>query len=178
MGYIHKRLNHNDMKTFIFILLTIIYAMDMSAQTKGRQFVEEGKYWDCGSEHWNNPLKYNDQSGEFFHLIIGAVLGGMINWIAGFWGTSSATIAISSFVSGAAIGGAAGVSGGFVTGFGNSLIDGNSFSKPLGQGCLDGLIGGVGSGLIGGITGGIHAQLDGRRFWDGATLISVKYYIM
>jgi len=40
------------MKTFTFILLTIIYAMDMSAQTTGRQFVEEGKYWDCGSEHW------------------------------------------------------------------------------------------------------------------------------
>lgn len=169
----------------------------------------------------NNPLKYTDPSGEFFHLIIGAALGGIVNWVAngcrwnakglgyfgvgalagffssgigagissslpvaggaaggfsaGFWGTSSATIATSSFLSGAAIGGAAGITGGFITGFGNSLIDGNSFSKSLGKGCLDGLIGGVSSGLIGGLVGGIHAQLEGRRFWDGA---KVNEYIL
>ncbi|NJK98742.1 MAG: hypothetical protein HC905_30910, partial [Bacteroidales bacterium] len=28
----------------------------------------------------NNPLIYTDPSGEFFHLIIGAVIGGIINW--------------------------------------------------------------------------------------------------
>ena len=29
----------------------------------------------------NNPLKYTDPSGEFFHLIIGAALGGIVNWM-------------------------------------------------------------------------------------------------
>ena len=29
----------------------------------------------------NNPLKYTDPSGEFFHLIIGAAIGGMMNWM-------------------------------------------------------------------------------------------------
>ncbi len=166
----------------------------------------------------NNPLKYADPSGEIFHLVVGALIGGMTNWMihdcqwnakglgyfgvgaaagflsagvgagvcsslpvagstaggfsAGFWGTSSATIATSSFVSGAAIGGAAGFSGGFITGFGNSLVDGNSFFKSLYNGGVDGLMDGATAGLIGGLASGIEASLDGRRFWDGATLIS------
>lgn len=161
----------------------------------------------------NNPLKYTDPSGEFFHLIIGAALGGIVNWVAngcrwnakglgyfgvgalagflssgigagicsslpvaggaaggfsaGFWGTSSATIATTSFLSGAAIAGSAAAIGGFVSGFGNSLVDGNSFSKSLGKGCLDGLIGGVSSGLIGGLIGGLHAVNEGRTFING-----------
>ena len=28
----------------------------------------------------NNPLKYVDKDGEFFHLIIGAIVGGIFNW--------------------------------------------------------------------------------------------------
>ena len=28
----------------------------------------------------NNPLIYNDKNGEFWNLIIGAVIGGIINW--------------------------------------------------------------------------------------------------
>jgi RHS repeat-associated protein len=28
----------------------------------------------------NNPLKYTDPSGEFWHLVIGAAIGGTINW--------------------------------------------------------------------------------------------------
>ena len=28
----------------------------------------------------NNPLKYNDPSGEFWNIIIGAVIGGVVNW--------------------------------------------------------------------------------------------------
>ncbi len=29
----------------------------------------------------NNPLKYTDSTGEFWHLIIGTVIGGVINWV-------------------------------------------------------------------------------------------------
>ena len=28
----------------------------------------------------NNPLKYTDPDGEFVHIIIGAAIGGVINW--------------------------------------------------------------------------------------------------
>ena len=30
----------------------------------------------------NNPLKYTDPSGEFWHLIIGGLIGGITNWLA------------------------------------------------------------------------------------------------
>ncbi len=30
----------------------------------------------------NNPLKYSDENGEFWHLIIGAAIGGFANWLA------------------------------------------------------------------------------------------------
>lgn len=178
------------------------------------QLPENSQSYNRYSYCLNNPLKYTDPTGEFFHLIIGSALGGMINWMmhdcqwnakglgyfgvgaaagflssgigagvcsslpvagstaggffAGFWGTSSATIATTSFLSGAAIAGSAAAIGGFVSGFGNSLVDGNSFSKSLGKGCLDCLIGGVSSGLIGGLIGGISAYSEGRRFGDGA----------
>ena len=162
----------------------------------------------------NNPLKYTDPSGEFWHLIIGAAVGSVFNWLvhgcqfnakglgyfgtgalagalaagvgagisstlpvmggtsggfaAGFWGTNAATVATSSFLSGAAVGGSAGFASGLVTGFGNALLDESSFTKALGAGGIDGLVGGISGGLIGGIFGGVSASIDGRRFWDGA----------
>ncbi|HLP05342.1 MAG TPA: glycohydrolase toxin TNT-related protein, partial [Paludibacter sp.] len=30
----------------------------------------------------NNPFKYTDPSGEFWHIIIGAIIGGAINWVS------------------------------------------------------------------------------------------------
>ena len=30
----------------------------------------------------NNPLKYTDPDGEWVHLVVGAVIGGTINWLA------------------------------------------------------------------------------------------------
>ncbi len=31
---------------------------------------------------WNNPLKFSDPSGEWIHLVIGAVVGGVFNWVS------------------------------------------------------------------------------------------------
>jgi len=31
---------------------------------------------------WNNPLKYTDPSGEWIHLVFGAAIGGVVNWLA------------------------------------------------------------------------------------------------
>ena len=89
---------------------------------------------------------------------------------AGFWGKATAKMASSSFLSGAAIGAGIGVSAGFISGFGNALIRNKSFGQALGQGGLDGLIVGAISAVSVGIAGGMDAALDGRRFWDGATV--------
>ena len=86
---------------------------------------------------------------------------------AGFLGTAAAKTAATSFISGAAIGGGAGGTGGFITGFGNGLLGGKNFRQSLGQGALYGL-GGLASGAtIGGIVSGISAAWDGRNFFNG-----------
>jgi hypothetical protein len=72
---------------------------------------------------------------------------------------------------GAAIGAAGGLAGGFVSGVGNGLVGGDNIGKSLGNGVRDGLIGAASGGILGGIAGGSDAVRDGRRFWDGATVV-------
>ena len=157
----------------------------------------------------NNPLVYVDENGEFWHLIIGAIVGGVINWISngarldakglGYFavgavagavgagvgsgvsaslaggtfagGFMSTSVAVSSsFINGAAIGAASGLGAGFVGGFGNGLVGGKNIGQAFGSGITNGLIGMGMGGVIGGLSGGIDAVIDGRRFWDGATV--------
>ena len=89
---------------------------------------------------------------------------------AGFVGSSTAMTAASSFASGAAMGGGAGFSAGFTTGFGNGLMQGHNFEQAFGSGLRDGLIGGFSGAILGGMWGGIDAAIDGRRFFDGASV--------
>ena len=63
----------------------------------------------------NNPFKYTDPSGEFWHIVIGAVVGGVVNlaanWdnIDGFWqGLTSFVVGAGAGAATAATGGAAG----------------------------------------------------------------------
>lgn len=118
-------------------------------------------------EALNNPLKYTDPEGEFAHLIVGAAIGGISNWLAngaefsweglGYFGIGTGAGALSAGI-GAGIGGLAAVSGsfsmlagnglavggvgpgmavgassgltnGFVTGTGNSLMEGNDLDR-------------------------------------------------
>ncbi|MDW3196362.1 MAG: RHS repeat-associated core domain-containing protein [Cytophagales bacterium] len=83
---------------------------------------------------------------------------------------SGLTAATTSFFSGAAIGGIAGVGSGFVTGLGNGLVGGENIEEALRSGLREGAIGGLSRGLIGGVAGGYKAVKDGRRFFDGATV--------
>jgi len=99
--------------------------------------------------------------------VAGTASGG---FAAGFLGTSAATTATSSFVSGALIGGGAGFASGFTSGLGNGLLGGQNFEQALWSGTKNGLIGGLSGATIGGLWGGIDAAIDGRRFWDGATV--------
>ena len=162
----------------------------------------------------NNPLVYVDENGEFWHLVIGAVVGGIINWISngarldakglGYFavgavagavgagigsgvsaslaggtfagGFMSTSVAVSSsFINGAAIGAASGLGAGFVGGLGNGLVGGQNIGQAFGSGITNGLIGMAMGGVIGGLSGGIDAAIDGRRFWDGATLLEERY---
>lgn len=62
----------------------------------------------------NNPLIYTDPSGEFWHLIIGAAIGGAINWVANgadlsweglsYFATGAVSGALTAAFPGAAIG--------------------------------------------------------------------------
>ena len=66
---------------------------------------------------WNNPLKYTDPDGEWIHILIGAVVGGVINLAAnwnncdGFWEGAAA------FCVGAGAGALTAVTGGATSGF-------------------------------------------------------------
>ena len=143
----------------------------------------------------NNPLKFVDPSGEFAHLIVGAVIGGLFNWAMngaqfnlqelGYYAVGAAAGALGAgvgaaitgsigslgFISGAQIGSATGFAGGFVNGFGNSLVGGSSFTDALGSGFKSGFIGGAIGGITGGIAGGLNAVYGDtgrtRNFWTG-----------
>ncbi len=135
----------------------------------------------------NNPLKYTDESGEFWHIIIGAIVGGVINValntdninsIDSFFGyfgvgalaggVGAATGGISFGIGGAA-GGAmsgliSGVSSGAILGGGNAFLsNGNVWSSAL-QGAL---WGGVSGAVVGGIAGGVNSYLKGEDVWTG-----------
>ena len=78
----------------------------------------------------NNPLKFTDPDGEWVHLVIGAVIGGTINWMAnggeftweglGYFGVGAAAGALGAGIGagvGAALTGPTAASSTFVTGF-------------------------------------------------------------
>jgi len=120
----------------------------------------------------NNPLMYTDPSGEFVHLIVGAVFGGLMNWMVN--GAEFSWKGLGYFGTGAGVG----FSSGFVTGAGNAWMSGANFGQGLWGGVKGGLIAGGTGGLMGGLTGGIDAALDGRNFWDGGPTLKTKLEIL
>lgn len=140
---------------------------------------------------WNNPFKYTDPSGEWIWIVVGAVIGGTINWIAHgaqfnargltAFGIGAAAGALAGFIGPAAFtaagGGAAGT-GGFIAGAAAGaagsaasqivLSVGNhvAFGDPLMSG--KDFIKGVAFGAaLGGTFNGIQALRAGKTFWTG-----------
>ena len=116
----------------------------------------------------NNPLIYTDPDGEFWHLFIGAVIGGAINWIANgadlsweglsYFATGAASGALTVAFPGAAIGIAAG------TGAANSAI-GQGFNNGwkninLQQVAFDGIMAGTMAYVGGEIAGKFAAPIE------------------
>ena len=144
----------------------------------------------------NNPLKYNDPDGEWIHLLIGAIVGGVINTIAhrdqidNFWdGLAAFGVGAGGGVLAAATGGAvlgafgttAAVSagaGGFLGGslsagvgylYGTAFMSlGNNafFGDPMPTGKQ--FFTGLGLSMItAGVLQGSNALANGRSFWKG-----------
>jgi len=123
----------------------------------------------------NNPLVYTDPSGEFWHLIIGAAIGGIVNWAThgaefsweglGYFGIGAAAGALGAGV-GAGISSAM-AGGSFGAGFiGSSaaMTATTSFATGAaiggGAGFSAGFTTGFGNGLMGG-------QNFGQALWSG-----------
>jgi len=111
----------------------------------------------------NNPFMYTDKDGKFWNLVIGAIIGGTINWMAhgaefsweglGYFGIGAAAGAL-----GAGVG--AGVSAA-IAGSGATGVAGASFasgfmgtSTAISTGFSAGLISGAAGGFTGGFING------------------------
>ncbi len=149
----------------------------------------------------NNPLVYVDENGEFWHIVIGSVIGGISNWVAngceftwqglGYFGVGASIGAISAItgalmpsviqVSGVFAGAAKGATYGMMTGGVsnillngvNNMLQGNNFFVNCRDAMVNGAISGAISGAFaGGWIGGINALESGKNVWWGC---EVKY---
>jgi len=152
----------------------------------------------------SNPLIYVDENGEFWHIIIGAVVGGVINltikaiqgkinsWGDGLmaFGIGAAAGALGAATGGAifaAAGGAAGGAGGFLAGAASGaggtaisspiLSAGNTlyFEDPI-MTPQQYLLGIAGGAFLGGSVNGVTALANGRSFWSGNPWETVTNY--
>ena len=142
----------------------------------------------------NNPLKYNDPSGEIPAFIVAAAIGGILNVAinyqninnagqffkyfavgagAGVAGMYAGSFAVGlAGVSGGVIGGAAygfgaGLASGIITGGGNTWIQGGGWDDVAKGAVIGGAFGGGIGALSGAVLGGVNAWADGKDFWTG-----------
>ncbi|MGF1564744.1 MAG: RHS repeat-associated core domain-containing protein [Flavobacteriales bacterium] len=119
----------------------------------------------------NNPVSYIDPDGEWAHIVIGAAVGGTLNWAfngaqfnaqgLGYFGVGALAGGLAAGVGagvGAAIAGNAAAGGGFAAGFVGSATLG---STRFAAGATTGAMAGITNGLIQG-TG--NAMLGGQSF--------------
>lgn len=171
-------------------LTASFFSPDPFVQAPGN-WLNYNRYAYC----YGNPFKYVDPDGEWIHIVIGAVVGGIINlgikayqgkvnsWGDGFaaFGIGAAAGAIGAATGGAAFaaaGGAAGGAGGFLAGAAGGAV-GTAFSSPVlsmgntayfGDPMMTGkqyLMGIAGGALLGGSINGITALANGRSFLNG-----------
>ncbi|MCL2041841.1 MAG: hypothetical protein FWG84_07375 [Bacteroidales bacterium] len=122
----------------------------------------------------NNPLKYTDPSGEFVHLIVGAVIGGLMNMAINARNISNGWQALGYFGIGAAVGAlTAGMGNGLSVAmaggggtFGMGFV-GNAYSIAQ-MGFIQGAVMGGITGFAGGLLGGAgNAWMQGDSFMKG-----------
>ena len=118
----------------------------------------------------NNPLKYTDPSGEFWNLVIGGVIGGIMNWAStGFQFNAKG---LGYFVTGAVAGA---VGAGVASGMNVSMAGGSFWAGAAGlangvssTGFVAGAVTGASSGFAGGFLAGAgNAWVGGSSFGNG-----------
>jgi RHS repeat-associated protein len=153
----------------------------------------------------NNPLRYTDENGEFWNFVIGAVVGGVVNWAThgckfnakglsyfgvgaavglataglGSWaaGATKALGVLPGAVVGAGTGAASGAASSFTLNGLNNVIDGQKFLDNWGQSVISGAISGAVSGAIsGGMKGYQNAKAKGANVWTGDKTVSKNSY--
>nr|NQU90702.1 hypothetical protein [Bacteroidota bacterium] len=133
------------------------------------QSPEYGQNFNRYSYAFNNPLKYTDPNGEFIHFIIGAAIGGAINWLAN--GAQFNAQGLGYFGVGALAGAmAAGVGMGI-----NSVLAGGSFGAGfMGTAAAQTMTASFSSGfVIGGFAGSTNGVIagTGNSLLNGDNLI-------
>lgn len=109
----------------------------------------------------NNPLKYTDPDGEWAHLVIGALIGGIVN-LATNWGKiDTFGEGLAYFGIGAAAGAIGAATGGATAGmFGTATTLGSSMAS----GAISGAVGGFSSGFV---SGAGNAWMQGANLGQG-----------
>lgn len=111
----------------------------------------------------NNPLKFTDPSGNVWHIVIGAVIGGVVNWAT--HGAQFNAKGLGYFGIGAGVGALAAFTGGGIT----SVLGGGSFmAGALGgsaaAGIAPGFISGAISGFVTGTISGFSLSLANSMY--------------
>jgi RHS repeat-associated protein len=144
----------------------------------------------------NNPMRYNDPSGNN-PLLAGALIGGFINVVlnfnninsagqffgyfavgavggmlgAGVGGAIAGVVDSVGFTAGALVGAGSGFAGGFAGGFGNSMVAGEDIGEALMAGAKGGLTGALLGGITNGLVNGISAYNNDGNFFSGDGMI-------
>jgi uncharacterized protein (TIGR02594 family) len=98
---------------------------------------------------------------------IGAGIGGLVSGAGSFSFSVPSSLAQWGFLPGAAVGGAAGITNGVITGTGNSLVSGKNITESLVSGLNAAWKQGLTGAAIGGLSAGISGATHGRNFWTG-----------
>jgi hypothetical protein len=128
----------------------------------------------------NNPLVYVDENGEFWHLIIGAIIGGILNWAfngaqfnaegLGYFGIGALGGALGA---GVGMGVTSAIAGGtFWGGFFGSSAAMSAISGGFMSSFYNGAMIGSAAGFAGGFTTGfgnglMQEQSFGQALWSG-----------
>lgn len=116
----------------------------------------------------NNPLSFTDPSGEFLHLIIGAIIGGVVNWVShGFHFTwkGLAQFGVGALAGALGAGVGAGVSSALAHGSFAAGFLGTSSAASVASGFFSGAVVGAAGGAAGGFVSGFgNGIVDGNSF--------------
>ena len=106
----------------------------------------------------NNPVMYSDPDGEFWHIIAGAIIGGVVNWFAN--GAEFTWQGLAYFGIGAAAGAlGAGVGAGIASVYAGSSFSAGFCGSVIAMPSSLGVIGGFSSGFAGGFVNGFSSGL-------------------